>query len=225
MNGLTIPHKFLLLTHHPTRGRFMLTGVYMKYGLTGSVMLELSLKTPIRIEKGKLHVGEIPGDVHPVVRDFSRQIREARSPHSIRFWIRKQARRSGRYLREFLAELEKERILRIEEKKILGLLPYRVSYLTQRKAQYDLLREIRNSVLQSVEVNDEQTALLGLIQACRMQRIISTDRSERKIINRRLKTLIKENPVAEGVDQTIRQVHAAIAVAVAASGAAAAGSH
>jgi hypothetical protein len=227
MNNLTIPEKFLLIAHHPTRGRFMLRSIYLKYGLTGSVLLEMSLKIPIQFDRGKLIPGEIPGEGHPVVLDFARKIREARHPHTIRYWIRSLARRSNHHVRIFLGELEKKRILRIEERKFLGLLPYHLSFLIQRKLQYDLVREIRYSLLHSGEIDNEQAALLGLIQACRMQRIITTDRSERKLVRSKLKTLLKESPVAEGVDQTIRQVQAAIIGAVAASSAAAAaaGSH
>jgi hypothetical protein len=145
------------------------------------------------------------------------------TPRKIRFWIRRLAQKSARYKWQRLQELEEKRVVRIEHRKLLGLIPYRRSYLINKKLQYDLIRETRNTIMQQGAPDREQQVILGLVEACRMNKIISRERSERKMINARLKAIMKDSPVAADVDLTIRQVQAAIIGAVAASGAAAAG--
>ena len=60
-------------------------------------------------------------------------------------------------------------------------------------------------------------AIAGLIEACRMHRILSDDRDELKTIRTQLKKIIKESPVSDVVSQTIRQVQAAIISSVTAA--------
>jgi hypothetical protein len=60
-------------------------------------------------------------------------------------------------------------------------------------------------------------AIAGLMEACRMQRILSDDREELKNIRIRLKKIIKESPVSDVVSQTVRQVQAAIFASVTAA--------
>jgi len=227
MNELSIPEKFLIIAHHPDKGRFRISPIYLKYGLAGALLLEMSVEGNIHIENGKLTPGNeeklISGNEgkpgHPILEDYSRKIRGADRSRHIRYWIRRFAMRSDHMKWQLLNGLEKKRILRIEHHKILGLIPLRSSHLMNKKLQYDLIREARNGIMQRGEAGEAQLALLGLVHACKMHRIIGRERSEIKVIRRKLKELLKESPIAEGVDQTIRQVQAAIIAAVATSGA------
>jgi hypothetical protein len=222
MEHLSTPEKFLLLAHHPMKGRFMISEIHMKYGLIGAMLLEMSLHGTIRLENGKLvHQMERSEEQH-ILAEVYRQIREVSKTRSIRYWIRKLAMRSGHYKWLIVSSLEKKRILRMEQRKFVGLIPYKKSHLMNSKLRYDLIREVRKNILQKAEASDEWLVLMGLIEACKMYNLISLDSSERKIIRKKLKLILKESPIAEGVEQTIRQVQAAIIGAVAATSAAAA---
>ena len=50
-----------------------------------------------------------------------------------------------------------------------------------------------------------------------MHKIFSSDKAELKTIKKRLKTIMEENPIAESVDKTIKEVQAAIFVGIMAS--------
>jgi len=223
MNTLTISEKLLLIAHHPDKARFRIPEVQLKYGLIGALLLEMTLEERLVLENNKMVLKnkEIPAD--PVIKELTEKMGSQDSPRKIRFWIRRLAQKSARYKWLRLHGLEKKRVLRIEHRKFLGWIPYRRSTLVNKKLQYDLVRETRNSIMQQGELSNEQLVILGLVKACRMNNIIGRERSERSMINERLKTIMKENPIAEDVDRTIRQVQAAIIGAVAASGAAAAG--
>ena len=221
MNELSIPEKFLIIAHHPDKGRFRITPIHLKYGLIGALLLEMSVEGSIDLENGKLVPGNEVKPSHPILENFMNKISGANRSHHIRNWIRRFALKSDHFKWQLLGDLEKQRILRIEHLKILGLIPLRRSYLMHKKLQYDLIREARNSIMQRGEIKEAQLALLGLVHACKMLKIVGRERTERKVIHRKLRELLKESPIAEGVDQTIRQIHAAIIVAVATSGAAA----
>jgi hypothetical protein len=222
MNSLSIPEILLIMAHHPDKAAFRIPGIYLKYGLIGAFLLELSLKESIVYENNKLILKNKVKPSDPILEELCEKLESQGKARNIRFWIRKLALNSTRYRWELLGELEKRRVIRIERMKFLGIIPYKKSLLLNKKLQYDLIREARSNVMQQGELNNRQLVILGLVEACKMLRIISSDRAERKIISKRLKTIMKESPIASGVDRTIKQVHAAIAGAVAASGAAAA---
>jgi len=222
MSDLSTAEKFLILAHHPERGRFRIPDVHQKYGLIGALLLQMSAEGLLQLDDGKVIL--IKHDIHPrsVTETIYQRISEHPQPRKVRFWIRRLAVRSNRFKWQLLKELERKRIIRIESKRFAGLIPYRKSYLLGKKVQYDLIRETRNSVMQHGTISTGDLMILGLVKACRMQKIISRERSERRMINQKLETALKDSPVTEGVELTIRQVQAAIAGAVAASGAAAA---
>ncbi len=59
--------------------------------------------------------------------------------------------------------------------------------------------------------------MLGLIEACKMHKIIAKDKSEIKICKRKLAELIKSDSIAQGVDKVIKEMQAVIIGAVVAS--------
>ena len=223
MNKLCISEKLLLIAHHPDKARFRIPEIHLKYGLIGALLLELSLVERLVLEDNNTVVKHQPPPADPILKEMVEKMGAQGTPRKIKFWIRRLAQKSARYKWQRLQELEEKRVVRIEHRKFLGLIPYRRSFLINKKLQYDLIRETRNSIMQQGAPDREQQVILGLVEACRMNKIISRERSERKMIKARLKAIMKESPVAADVDLTIRQVQAAIVGAVAASGAAAAG--
>ena len=81
-----------------------------------------------------------------------------------------------------------------------------------------MLRQLKSELLAYArEPSSASMAIAGLIEACRMHRILSDDREERKVIRTQLKKAINDNPVSDIVSQTIKQVQAAIISVVTAS--------
>jgi hypothetical protein len=222
MRNLSTPEKFLLLAHHPEKRRFRISPIHLRYGLAGAFLLELTLEGAVGMQRDRLILKESPPPGRPLMNEIAGMFREVSKPRRIRYWIRRLGRIPGKYKWQVLSDLEQQRILRIEKHRLLGLIPYRSSILVNRKLQNDLVREIRTTVMQKKDPPDEWVAVLGLIEACRMHRIVSPDRTERKMIRKNLTRILKESPIAASVDQTIRQVQAAIIASVAASSAAAA---
>lgn len=227
MNPLTIPEKFLLLAHHPEKSRYMISSIHLKYGLAGAILLEMTLHGFVEMEGKRLILKKSPGPDRPLLKDLAGAMENSARPQKIRHWIRKLARRPVKLRRQVEDMLEKERLIRTEHRHFLGMIPYRISYLVNRKVKFDLIREIRKQLFQRDAPEEEWAVLMGLMHACRMTRMLGSDRNERKTVRNKLRKIVKENPVAAGVDQTIREIQAAIVASVAASSAAAAaaGSH
>jgi len=216
---LNIAEKFLLMAHHPTKGRFLISGIMINYGLIGALLLELSAKGKISI-RDKRVVLKSRRDENAILSEIISTIGQATKPKKMKYWISKLSRKSNRFRKEILQNLERKKLVRIKHKKFLGLIPYRLYYLTETKTRDKIIGELKNVIFHPKELSAEEGALLGLIEACKMYRIMTTYREELKVVKQKLKALIKDMPLAEAVDETIRLVQAAIVAGIAASTAA-----
>jgi len=210
--------KFLMIAHHPEKGRFMVSGLFIQYGIAGAILLDMTLEGSIEIKDGKLLLR--PGRVADrTVRDeVASLISASVKPRKTGFWVRKLARRYNWYLQQVLNEMEKKRLVRIEQRKFLWLIPYRKSFLVESYTRSNLIRQLKNEILAYTrEPSPSAISIAGIIEACRMQRMLSSDRDELKTIRTQLKKIVKQSPVSEAVGQTIREVQAAVMVSVTAA--------
>jgi hypothetical protein len=209
--------KFLLIAHHPERGRFLIQNIYLQYGIAGAILLDLTLEDRIDIVDKRLILKAAGVSANPVISDVAALMSQSVKPRRVDYWIRSLGRRHVKYKWQILKGLADKRIVRIEDKKFLGFIPYRRSYLIESYTRSNLIRQLRNEILAYRGSSDDNAALAGLVKACRMQRILSTDRDELKQIREQLKKMLSDSPVSDVVSQTIRQVHAAIMTSVTAA--------
>ena len=210
--------KFLLIAHHPEKGRFMISHLFMQYGIAGALLLDLTVDDRIEIREKRLILKSASVSADPVINEAITLISQASRPHKAGYWVRKLATRYNRYKWQTLESLERKRIIRIEEKKFLGLIPYRQSYLVESYTRSNLIRQLKSEIMAYTrEPSISNMALAGLIEACRMHRILTDDRDELQTIRAILKKILKESPVSDVVSQTIRQVQAAIISSVTAA--------
>ena len=209
--------KFLLIAHHPEKGRFLISEAHINYGIIGAALLEMSLDGLIKIEEDMLILINNGESDNSIISEISMEIRNSKKPRKIKYWVTKLARKSRKFKWIILTDLEKERLLRIEDRKFLGLIPYRKSYLINRTTRENLIHQLRNNVLFRNDLNEDSILMLGLVEACKMHKIITSDKQELKRLKKELKHIIKESPIAEIVDTTMQQIQAAIIGAIIAS--------
>ena len=218
--NLNTAERFLILAHHPVKGRFMVKGAYLSYGIAGALLLEMSLENMISLQEKRLIYNGAGSGNDELIAEIAAVIRQSEKAKKVGTWINKFARRSARYRRTILQQLTDKKIFRIEHKKFLGLIPYKLTYFTNHGIRADLIRSARNGALYNEDLTSENIVLLGLIEACRMHKFLSNDREELKKIRKNLKEIIKSSPMAGMVAETVRQVEAAIVVAIISSTAA-----
>ena len=215
--NFTTAEKFLLVAHHPDKGRFMMQRTYLQYGIAGAILLDMTISDRLEADGSKLSLKRASASTDPVMNDVVSLMSQSSKPRKAEYWIRKLGARYNKYLLQLLKGLAGKRLLRIEEKKFLGLIPYRKSYLLESYTRSNLVLQLKNEIIAYRGVPGDNLALAGMIEACRMQRILTTDRDELKQIKTQLKRMIKENPVADAVAQTVSQVEAAVIASITAA--------
>jgi len=219
---LNTVEKFLLLAKHPEKFWFRISEIQFKFGLIGACFLELSLKNTIDVKNDRfiiINKLKSTNSEYPGFERISDLIENSTKERKPRYWIQKIARKSRIYKWEFLNGLEKKKLIRIEHKTFLWI-PYRRCYLIDSRTRNKLIEHLREIVLYKKKKSEEDVAILGMVEACKMHKIIAKDRHERRIMRKELKTILKDSPISATVESTIRQVQTAITIAIAASTAA-----
>ncbi|MBW6480933.1 MAG: GPP34 family phosphoprotein [Bacteroidales bacterium] len=216
--------NFLLLAKHPYKGRFMISDLHIHHGIIGIIFLELHLEGVVSLENDKVIVKDDASTGHPFGVDLLERVKKSRRQRKLKTWIIKLSGKASAIKWSVLQALEKKGILSIEKRKFLFFIPYRKTYLLDQTIRDQLIEHLKVCAFKQKEPQQEDILLLGMIEACQMHKILSADKAERKLLKKELKILMKENAFAGAIDQSIRQVQAAVLAAITASTAAAAAS-
>ncbi len=209
---LSTVEKFILLAQHPEKGRFTIGVIQLNYGIIGALLLEMSQEKIVVLEDGKLVLKDRRRHKNPIVSGIVEMIGASEKNRKIKYWINKLNRKSYKYKWAILNEMDKKRLVRIEYRKFLGLIPYKLCYLRDGRTRERLIQHIRKAILRpsSVDVTNDDIVLMGLVEASKMHKTIASNKEELKRIRKELKEIIKDSPIAGVVDETIRQVQSAI---------------
>jgi len=221
---LSTLERFLLLAKHPYKGRFMISDLHIHHGIIGIIFLELHLKGVLSLENDKVIVNDDVKSDHLFGEELLTRIKKSRRHRKLKNWIIKLSGKASAIKWLCLQAMEQKGLLSIEKKKFLLFIPYRKTYLVEQSTREQLIEHLKACAFKQKEPQQEDILLLGMAEACQMHKILADNKDERKLLKKELKNLIKENAFAGAIDQSIRQVQAAVVAAVTASAAGAAAS-
>lgn len=215
--SLKIVKNFLLLSQHPEKGRFIIDEIKLQYGIIGALFMQMSLDGMIDIVDDQLLLKAGKGSRNPIFSVMEEEIRKSKKTRKMNYWVSKLSKHSRRFKKIILNMLVEDRIIRIERRKFLGLIPWQQTFLVNQKARRDLIRQLKMDLLSANEISSDHLVLLALIETCKMQNIFTHDKEELKKIRKKLKEITVINPIARSVNRNIKQVQAAIFTTVIAS--------
>lgn len=212
----TTAEKFLILIQHPDKSRFIVSEQIKNVGLIGSILLDLANSKNLEIENGKLITKSVNTDLSKTHITILKQIEESSKIRKVKTWISKFSRKSRKYQKEILLGLENKGVIRLNHKRFLGIRYYRTE-LINPTIRENIIDQIRDIIFNDAKINNEDSMILGLIEACKMHKIICKDKKERRICKKKLAVIMKSDLIAQGVDKVIKEMQAAIIGAVVAS--------
>lgn len=221
ISSLSLSEKFIIIAHHANKGRFFVSDIVLNHGIVGSLLLELSLNELVYLNNNKLVV-KTKKTKDALLSELLDKISDTSREKTVKTWVRRLNNKSKKYRWRILNTLNDKKIMRIERRKFIGLIPYKLTYFTDGKIRETLIENIRDTVLNSKKVSKEDVAFLSLMQACKMQKVFCANRSECREFNKNLKELLDNNPITDAVAKSIKEVQAAVMGVVAGAAAASA---
>ena len=211
--ALNTSEKFLLLIQHPLKSKFILPEQMKRAGFIGSILLDLANNKNIEIEDNKLIIKSNDTDLSPVHKTVLELIETSPKIRKVKTWVSRLSRKSGKFQKKVLLELEEKGNIRMHNKQFLGFKYYKTE-LVRNGEREKIIKDIREIVFKNKEITGNNALLLGLIEACRLYKTVCYTKEERKICKRKVKEIMKSDLISQGVDKVIKEMQAAIVMAV-----------
>lgn len=208
-----IAENFILLNKKPDKAGYYFSGPVLSAGLTGAVLFDLSLEGKIELKEQVIIAKSAKTDLSETHDQVLKILYNDKKVRKIKNQIARISRKSCKYRHQILSDLEKKRIVRVENKRFL-FIPYKSARVLDTSVRSKLIDELRAVVLKGKKPDPEMTSLLGLVEAGKMYKVLSRDKSEIKKIKAKLKDILSDDSISQGVNKVIREMQAAIAAAV-----------
>jgi hypothetical protein len=221
----SVAEQFVILALNPEKGRITISDIPFRYSLTGAYIMEYHDKGEFTIENKRVvssfkKNGEIIHDL------FAERIMKSSRNRRISFWIGRLTCKRKVIFREIISNLEKERILRTEQKKFLNIFTYRRYWFIDKNVRTNLIELLRGILLYGKQAGKKEIMLLALVEASKSYSVLSREKGESKILRRKCTGLLKSDVISAEISVAIREIQSAVIASVtAASVAASAGSH
>ncbi len=218
---LNLPETFLLLSIKPNKPGFLTPVEKLNPGLIGAIFIELSLKNMMEIKNKRLIINKLPNHLKYPFDEIVSKVYESKREKKLKSWISIFSHRGRKYRIHILRGLERKGLVRITEKRFL-FIPYKSTSLVKSRVRDGIISNLRGVLLKGNETNNQSASILGLIQACKIQKSICRDKGDFNLIKMKLKEVLKNDAISQNVDQVIKEMQAAIIGAVVVTGAASA---
>jgi hypothetical protein len=210
---LNTAEKFLLIILHPEKSGYLVNDTLLNPGLFGAILFDLSLEGKIEIIDKRIvaHSGFTKlSEVHNKVLG---KIAAAKKRKKVKTWIAGFTWNGRKFRHMMLHTMAMKGLVRLEDKRFL-IFPYKSARLLNKNARKSLLENLRDIILKNKQPDNETASILGLVQACKMQKIISKDKAELKSVKSNLKTLVNQDSISGEVQQVIKEIQIAFVTSV-----------
>lgn len=207
---------FLLLAQKPDKAGFLVPEHIRFPGLTGAILLDLCITGNIAVEKKKLIPLSGGNKLSLPHKEILEQLAGSTKTRKVKRWVSKLSSQARKYQKVVLKGLEKKGSLMIDHKKFLFFSYYR-SRLSDAGTRKKIIAQIRDIVITGEKSGNEMTAVLALIEACKLHKLLCRDRREIRLFRPKMKEILKEDAISQSVGKIISEMQAAIMGAVAAT--------
>jgi len=219
MSPLNIPEKLFILTIDDHNSRIDVSiRTTLRYGLAGAVLAELALANRIELHDGRLALMDSGPAGNEFLEEFLAQIKSEKKPHKLSRWVDSFGRKQ--IVDQIAERLAEQRVITLENKKYLWIIPYDAYPQLDASAKYWLKQHLRGIVLAGEKSEPADIALLSLLRSCGFIRLLFTW-DERRYANKKVKALVNGEIFGKAVAELLSEIdEAAAAAAVAAASAA-----
>lgn len=212
----SVAKQFLILALNPEKGRVTIDSTHFRFSLTGAILLDYIDGEELRVEEKRV-IPSLRVNDDAIHIMFADKIMKSSRNRRISYWIRRLTNKSRFILTEMTKSLEKEKVIRIEHKKFLGLIPYKKYWFLNPGIRSDIIEQLRGILLYGKKPGKKEFMLISILQAAGAHKVLSKEKGETKILRQRCNELIKNDQVSSEISQTVKEINEAIAASITAA--------
>lgn len=220
----SVAELFVILALNPDKGRISIDSIHFRYSLTGAILMDYLEGEEFKVENKRVVPSlRINDDAIHVL--FTERIMRSSRNRKISFWVRSLTRKSRFVFSEMTKNLERKKIIRVEQKKFLNIFPYKRYWFINNTVREKMIEDLRGILIHGRQPDKREIMLLGIVEASSAYRILSRERGEARLLRKKNTELLKGNIMSSEISQAIKEVQAAIVASVSAASAAAHSGH
>lgn len=208
----TNPEKLLLLACHPKKSYWLISRQVLNMGIAGTLMLDLVEAKAIDFDQKKVVVKSRPSGLtsaHEIVWKF---INERNKSRKAKRWINALSNKASHYRKPLFRLMEQQGLLRVENHQFL-FIPYLKISVSDNISRDNLIANLKKKVEGPDALTTSEASLMSVVYAIKLFKPFEKKISDRKAFKKKVKQKIAENPVAEGIQDAIQEMQAAVAAA------------
>jgi golgi phosphoprotein 3 len=211
---LNLIEEFLLIALDDDKGQFVTDSTHLYMGFSGAILLEMALREKISIVNDKVILVNDAYEKEMVINKTIDLIKASDKNRKVKYWVNKIADNASQMKDDTLNGLMRKGILGKEDSKILWIIP-NTKYPTQNATPENKVRQrLHDVMLEGEKANPHDVMLLSLIDVSELTREAFRDKEEYKIVKKKIKAISQDIEISQAVNNTIREIQAAVMVAV-----------
>ena len=211
---LNLTEKLFLFSIDDARGTSTSNIIGQMYsGLYGALLADLAIRGKLAIVDDRLIVADHTPTGDPLLDEALEVIASTKKLHRPGYWITNlPVKKLSRRVADGLVE---KKILVKEKKRYLSVVPYEAYAQQDASAKYWVKQHLRSMVLAGEKTEAEDVALLSLLKACSLLKLVFT-RDERKAAQKRIDELVAGEVFGPVVAEVLAEIDAAMMAAISA---------
>lgn len=206
---LTLTDELMLLALDDEKGNFVAESLAFTYALSGSVIMELSLRDKIDL-RGKEVIIKGSGRTGDDLLDSQLElIRQSKKVRKIDYWIDKIGGKESDIIENSIAKLVKSGILRKEEKKYLWVFTSKKYPTSNPTIENQLRRRLLDVLEKNAEPSLNEIMLISLVDACSLN-VEVFGKEKAKKYDKKIKSIIEQSKSNAAINGTIKEIHDAV---------------
>jgi len=208
---LTLKEKLVLLSISNKTGWSYANK--LSYALAGAIILELIESKKLILSENRLVIRNTKSTGDIILDDVIRRIRKKEKKLKIKRWVSKIGLSPRKYKKEIYTRLISKKILEKNTSLFLGIIPIIKHPLINQKIKEGYIENLRD-LIKGKNDDEELKILLCLLGALNIYGRLFKDKEIKKMAKKMVKKIKNNSEIGKAVDQTIREVNAAVVAAV-----------
>lgn len=203
---LHLADKLLLLALDDEKGNFVTQPFALSYGLSGAILLELSLKECIKIVDSKVIVNVRKKLDDVLLNSYLQVLASSKRERTLQYWVRQFGGKEKEIKEAIIEKLITHKIVVKRAQKILWIFNNDVFPTVNAKPEKRLRKRLYEIIEYSKKATIDELMLMGLIDSCKLNTsVYGKERTKR--YKSRIKAIIADIQHEEAIGETVKEVH------------------
>jgi hypothetical protein len=205
---LNIAEKYLLIILHLEKSRYLVSDHMINPGLFGSMLADLAMEGKIEIRDKRIISKSDYTKISEAHNQILGKISKSKKAKRIKTWISNFTWNARKYRYMILHELAMKSMIKLENKRFI-IFNYKNARIINQSVRQSILDDIKDTIQKKKTLNDEVASLMGIINACKLYKVITKDKSELKLIKPVIKEMVNQDSISREVQLVINEIQAA----------------